>query len=101
MFSKKLTPGEKAALTRKRHEEEAERKKQEAAAKRAATIEAKRKAAEKKVAKKERRKKFMEFSSKPIVWVFAIIGWLSTVYFFIKFVVLILLKVFGIEIEVL
>lgn len=96
MFSKKLTPGEKAALTRKRNEEEAEKKKQEVAAKRAATIERKKKEAEKKAVRKERRKKFMEFSSKPIVWVFAIIGWCSTVYFFIKFVVLVLLKVFGV-----
>lgn len=48
--------------------------------KRLATMALKKKVDEKKTTKKLRRKKFMEFSSKPIVWMFAVFGWLMSLY---------------------
>lgn len=52
----------------------------EIAAKRSKTIAIRIAMVEKAKRRRERRKKFMELSAKPIVWIFAIIGFSSTIY---------------------
>jgi len=89
-IKKRQKAAKKAAATRKAHEAEAEKKRQLASQKRSDTIERNRKLDAKKVATKLRQKKFNEFTSKPIVWIFAIFGWGHALYYLFKLVVLVL-----------
>ena len=73
MKKPKLTKQEEIAIRNK-----------EIAAKRMRTIAAKKAAEEKRIKMKARRDKFLAFSAKPIVWIFAIFGFGSAIYFVVK-----------------
>lgn len=89
-IKKRQKAAKKAAATRKANEAAAEKKKQLAAQRRSDTIERNLKAEEAKKARRARQKKFNDFTSKPIVWVFAIVGWGHALYYLFKLVVLVL-----------
>lgn len=89
-IKKRQKAAKKAAATRKANEAAEARKKAAVAAKRASTIERNKSLEAKKVATKVRQKKFNEFTSKPVVWGFAIFGWGHALYYLFKLVVLVL-----------
>ncbi len=80
----------KAAKTRKLNEKALLKKRKTTSAKRIKTIEKNEKAFNKIVSHKERAKKFNEFTSKPIVWLFALFGWGHAFYYLFELIVLVL-----------
>lgn len=62
----------------------------EATKKRAKTIEVNKKILAKKQARRDRRRKFNQFTSKPVVWVFALVGWGHAIYYLFQLVVIVL-----------
>lgn len=87
---KRKRSAKKAVKTRKTNIQAAAAKKEATLAKRTSTIESNKKADEKAKARKVRAKKFNEFTSKPIVWLFALFGWGHALYYLIELVVLVL-----------
>lgn len=80
----------KAATTRKKNQEAERAKKDLASQRRTKTIEVSKKLDARKQARRERRKKFNQFTSKPIVWLFAIVGWGHVFYYLFKLTLLVL-----------
>lgn len=88
----RLKKKQKAAVAaiKKKNQEESQAKKDSTVKKRARTVEISIRLEARKQARRDRARKFNQFTSKPIVWIFAIVGWGHALYYLFQLVVLIL-----------